>query len=60
MNIWTKEGWLYLVIVMDLYSRRIVGWSAGSRMKTTLPLDALNRAIALRRPQPGLMHHYCG
>jgi len=55
--IWTKEGWLYLAIVMDLYSRRIVGWFAGPRMKTALPLEALNRAIALRRPQPGLMHH---
>jgi len=55
--IWTKEGWLYLAIVMDLYSRRIVGWSAGPRMKTALPLEALNRAIALRRPPPGLMHH---
>lgn len=55
--IWTKEGWLYLAIVMDLYSRRIVGWSAGSRMKAALPLEALNRAIALRRPSPGLMHH---
>ena len=46
-----------MAIVMDLYSRRIVGWSAGSRMKTALPLEALNRAIALRRPTPGLMHH---
>jgi putative transposase len=55
--IWTKEGWLYLAIVMDLYSRRIVGWSAGPRMKAALPLEALNRAIALRRPQPSLIHH---
>ena len=55
--IWTKEGWLYLAIVMDLYSRRIIGWSAGPRMKTALPLEALNRAIALRGPLPGLMHH---
>ena len=55
--IWTKEGWLYLAVVMDLYSRRIVGWSAGPHMKTARPLEALNRAIALRRPSPGLMHH---
>lgn len=55
--IWTKEGWLYLAVVMDLYSRRIIGWSAGSRMKISLPLEALNRAIALRCPQPGLIHH---
>ncbi len=55
--IWTKEGWVYLAIVMDLYSRRIIGWSAGPRMKVSLPLEALNRAIALRRPPPGLIHH---
>jgi len=55
--IWTKEGWLYLAVVMDLYSRRIVGWASGPRMKTALPLEALNRAIALRRPQAGLIHH---
>lgn len=55
--IWTKEGWLYLAIVMDFYSRRIVGWSAGSRMQTALPLKALNRAIILRNPDPGLIHH---
>lgn len=55
--IWTKEGWLYLAIVMDLHSRRIVGWSAGPCMKTALPLAALNRAIALRQPGAGLLHH---
>jgi putative transposase len=55
--VWTAEGWLYLAIVLDLFSRRIVGWQLSDRMKRGLAMDALRRAIALRRPPPGLIHH---
>ena len=55
--IWTNEGWLYLAIVVDLYSRRIVGWATSNRMKRDLALKALRRAIALRNPSAGLIHH---
>jgi putative transposase len=55
--IWTAEGWLYLAIVLDLFSRRIVGWQLSDRMKRGLAMDALRRAITLRRPPPGLIHH---
>jgi transposase InsO family protein len=55
--IWTQEGWLYLAIVIDLFSRKVVGWSMSSRMKTTLVCDALRMAIWLRQPPPGLIVH---
>ena len=55
--IWTQEGWLYLAVVIDLYSRKVVGWSMGSRMKAQLVCDALIMAIWLRRPKAGLVHH---
>jgi putative transposase len=55
--IWTAQGWLYLAVILDLFSRRVVGWAAGPRMTSDLPLRALNRAIALRRPSPGAIHH---
>ena len=48
--IWTQEGWLYLATVIDLYSRRVVGWSMGSRMTAQLVCDALRMAIWQRRP----------
>ncbi len=51
------EGWLYLAFVLDTYSRKIVGWSMASHLKTGLVLDAVNMAIYNRRPQPGLIHH---
>lgn len=53
----TIRGWIYLAVVMDLYSRRIVGWHMSDRMKQDLALQALKMAIALRRPEPGLIHH---
>jgi putative transposase len=53
----TQEGWLYLAVVIDLYSRKVVGWSMGSRMKAKLVCDALTMAIWRRRPAPGLIHH---
>ncbi len=55
--IWTAEGWLYLAIVLDLFSRRIVGWAVSDRLKKGLALAALKRAIAVRDPAPGLIHH---
>ena len=55
--VWTAEGWLYLAIVLDLFSRRIVGWQLSDRMKRGLAMDALQRAINLRRPPSGLIHH---
>ncbi len=55
--VWTAEGWLYLAIVLDLFSRRIVGWAASDRLKKDLALAALKRAVAVRNPAPGLIHH---
>jgi putative transposase len=53
----TWEGWLYLVAVQDLYSRRIVGWSMADHMRTELVTDALQMALAHRRPKAGLIWH---
>jgi len=55
--IWTAEGWLYLAVVIDLYSRKVVGWSMGSRMKAQLVCDALTMAIWQRQPEEGLIVH---
>jgi putative transposase len=55
--IWTAEGWLYLATVMDLYSRRIVGWSMADHLKADLCLEALEMAIRQRTPIEGLIHH---
>jgi len=55
--IWTQEGWLYLAVVIDLFSRKVVGWSMGSRMKAQLVCDALMMAIWQRKPKAGLIHH---
>ncbi len=55
--LWTQEGWLYLAVVIDLYSRKVVGWSMGSRMKAQLVCDALTMAIWQRRPPTGLIVH---
>ena len=53
----TREGWLYLAIVLDLFSRRVVGWSMSDRIDTNLVLAALNMAILNRGPVPNLIHH---
>ena len=53
----TSEGWLYLAAVIDLCSRRIVGWSMADHMRTDLASDALGMALARRRPGQGLLHH---
>lgn len=55
--IWTSEGWLYLAVVIDLFSRKVVGWSMGSRMSAQLVCDALTMAIWQRAPSPGLIVH---
>ena len=53
----TWQGWVYLAVVLDLYSRRVVGWATADHMRTELPLEALRMAIATRRPSAGLIHH---
>ena len=53
----TNEGWLYLCIIMDLFSRNIVGWSMDNHMRTDLLIDAFNMAYTKRRPDPGLLFH---
>ena len=53
----TGEGWLYLAAVQDTYSRLIVGWSMATHMRSSLVVDALQMALARRRPEPGLIHH---
>jgi putative transposase len=55
--IWTREGWLYLAVIIDLYSRRVVGWAVSNRMKKDLAIRALDMAINLRQPTPGCIHH---
>ena len=53
----TQEGWVYLAALMDLYSRRIVGWAMQATMDRSLVLKALEMAVGIRHPAPGLIHH---
>lgn len=53
----TREGWLFLAVVLDLFSRRVVGWAMRSRMDTELVETALRMALLTRRPPAGLLHH---
>lgn len=53
----TAEGWLYLAGVLDLYSRRLIGWAMGSGLETALPLAALQMALRQRQPAAGVLHH---
>jgi transposase InsO family protein len=55
--VWTLEGWLYLAVLLDLFSRRVVGWAVSETNDRVLALTALRRALAERRPRPGLVHH---
>jgi transposase InsO family protein len=56
--VWTQQGWLYLAVVIDLYSRKVVGWSMGRRLSATLVCEALQMALWRRRPPKGqLIHH---
>jgi transposase InsO family protein len=54
---WTPEGWLYLAVVLDLASRRVIGWAAGPTPGQELTLPALQQAVRQRRPPAGLLHH---
>jgi len=55
--IWTREGWLYLAVILDLHSRRVVGWAVSNRMKRDLAIRALKMAIAFRQPPKDCIHH---
>lgn len=53
----TREGWLHLAVILDLHSRRVIGWAVCNRMKRDLEIRAKNMAIALRQPPKGIIHH---
>jgi putative transposase len=53
----TEEGFLYLAFILDVHSRRIVGWAMQSHLRTELVVDALQMAVWRRKPSPGLVHH---
>jgi transposase InsO family protein len=55
--VWTTEGWLYLAVILDLYSRRVIGWAMSPRPDQHVALTALQMAMTHRRPRPGLIHH---
>jgi putative transposase len=55
--VWTTEGWLYLAVVIDLYSRFVIGWAMGSRLTVELAEQALTMALVNRTPRAGLLHH---
>ena len=55
--VWTAEGWLYLAVVLDVASRRVIGWCADARADESLTIRALTRALRLRQPAPGVVHH---
>jgi len=55
--VWTTEGWLYLAVILDLYSRRVIGWAMGHRLTVELAERALTMALTNRTPTAGLLHH---
>lgn len=55
--VWSRQGWLYLAVVLDLFSRRVVGWAMAETMERSLVLDALQMALASRKPAAGLLCH---
>ena len=55
--LWTDEGWLYLAVLLDLCSRKVVGWAMGDRLDTALCASALDMALKARKPARGLIHH---
>jgi transposase InsO family protein len=55
--VWTAEGWLYLAVVLDLYSRRVIAWGMGSRLTQELATATLTMALARRRPAAGVLQH---
>ena len=56
-QIWTREGWLFLAVLLDLFSRKIVRYATSTKPRTELTLDALSMAFTARDPKPGLIHH---
>jgi len=55
--VWTTEGWLYLAVILDLYSRLVIGWAMGYRLIMELAKQALTMALANRKPLAGPLHH---
>ena len=55
--VWTLQGWLYVAVVIDLFSRQVVGWAIDNHMRTSLCVRALQMAFWRRKPPPGLLHH---
>ncbi|MEQ1546108.1 IS3 family transposase [Methyloglobulus sp.] len=55
--VWTLEGWLYVAVAMDLFSRQVVGWSIAGHMRTSMCVSALRMAFWRRKPDPGPLHH---
>ena len=55
--IWTAEGWLYTSVLLDLYSRKVVGWAMSEHLDTPLVRGALEMALGRRQPEAGLIHH---
>jgi transposase InsO family protein len=55
--VWTREGWLYLAVVLDLFSRKVVGWAMDDNMERGLIMRALQMALLARKPGKGLLHH---
>jgi transposase InsO family protein len=55
--VWTAEGWLYVAVMLDLWSRRVVGWATGETLHASLALRALQMALQHRQPGKGLLHH---
>ena len=55
--LWTRKGWLYLAVILDLASRRVIGWAMRHTLEGALTRDALTMALATRQPAPGVLHH---
>jgi len=55
--VWTMEGWLYLAVVLDLYSQQVVGWAMSDRLKSGFVIEALRQAVGRRDPDPGCIFH---
>jgi len=53
----TREGWRHRAVLLDVYSRRVIGWALADHLRAELALDALALALQARRPPPGLLHH---
>ncbi|WP_150297833.1 IS3 family transposase, partial [Salipiger aestuarii] len=56
-HVWTREGWLYLAVILDLHSRGVIGWAVSNRMKRDLAISALKMAITFSAPPNGSIHH---